>query len=746
MDPGLLLAPLDALDHPVMKLLMQQLAKDGYSELQRRETPTYTSVVTTNTHNDERYRNWVVARKIASIHLDVSQLPDPMEELLLEPSEWAIVTTEQYAAAAKVREWWLEGSQAVMMRLFNLGLSRLSTAAHLYALDFLLWMRGKFVAVPQYNPSWLAHSYQATTSAGYAIPSGDFSPVGFYFTKPSAHVGPFSSEYDNFFAERFRERIMAGHLAIPSNTPSPISPGGPQQVANTSTNTEAPVRDKFQRVQSKAPPTTSTAPERRGPNRTNLDAAIQRSSAEIDQPSGQLRSVEEATPAPVITSVTEARPSWTAKLEPSSSFNSPILRRGDINQPPRWETMLVPPATSSTETPLTSTVRPSSGLDMPDLKSDENQPPKQKARSAPPVACATEANSTSSAGSNRDGNPYLISAGINQSMRGGGDAGRPDIGATAEAYPKSTSQPSRGVNKRTRNESDAIAEVPPPKRSQQGLPLRTLASMGFLGRHEVYQPFGTEQQLQASTVPQNTTQAIVLTGAAATHCGNTQCNSPHHKLVDCFGPVSASGFLEGCPFHNTQLHDIDACGYLSQGQLTREELFNVLVTRRANLPPFKTAISILALAATMGRLDRLADTMPLDRRTVTSRYAQMRLWVNPNRTRLFRDPRFPSDPLALMETLYRSWQFVVQGLTRQDHFSGGFAVPDNFAVFRTAWVSELVPYSKAFETVRVRGRGVYPFIPKPDLLVLQKQHREMAKESLLEFQLARLRSQREGRN
>ena len=30
----------------------------------------------------------------------------------------------------------------IMMRLFNLGLSRVSTATHLYALQFSLWIRG----------------------------------------------------------------------------------------------------------------------------------------------------------------------------------------------------------------------------------------------------------------------------------------------------------------------------------------------------------------------------------------------------------------------------------------------------------------------------------------------------------------------------------------------------------------------------------------------------------------------------
>ena len=146
MNPGSLLAPLDALDHPAMGKLMQALARDGYSELQSPAPPTYTSITTTKRHNDELHRNWFVALQVARIHLGVSDLPDPVEALLLEPSERPSVTSEQSAAAAKIQEWWLEGSHHVMMRFYNIGLSRVSTAAHLYAMDALLWMRGTLVA------------------------------------------------------------------------------------------------------------------------------------------------------------------------------------------------------------------------------------------------------------------------------------------------------------------------------------------------------------------------------------------------------------------------------------------------------------------------------------------------------------------------------------------------------------------------------------------------------------------------
>ncbi|KAK1776650.1 hypothetical protein QBC45DRAFT_471357 [Copromyces sp. CBS 386.78] len=685
-----------------MDSMINELVAMGHPDAHSSMRPTYTSVLTSPKYMDERQRHWFVACKIAKTHFGV-RLPDP-----LEPHDGESVSLAQATAANSIHECYLEGFKDVMMRFYNLGLSRVSTAAHLYALDFSLWMRG------------------------YALGSGDFGDK-FHYTKPSAHVGPFSSEYDMFFhakqTERFRARQMASGIVTPSDMLSPIARSEPQHVTMANANIDPPVREEAERANFEilaiqAAPTL-TALARHDSNKLSIDAAITSAS----EASSELRNMEEPKPAPPMTSVAEAHPSSTASA--------------DINQPPRRETKPVPPATSTTEAPLTPTAGSSSGLNMPDPKSGSiSQPPKREARPAPPATSATEAHSKSSAESNRDNHPNLMSADVNQPLRGGANPGRPDICATEKAHPTSAAQPSRGVNKRTRDESDAIAPVPPPKRSQPELPLRTLASMGFLGRHEVHQPLRTERQLQASTVPQNPTQTRAAVGASATRCGNTQCNSPHHELADCFGPVSASGFLDGCPFHNSQTHDLDECAYLLDSQLTREGLFDVLITRRANLPPFKTAISILALAATMGKLDALADTMPLDRRTVTSTYARMRLWANPNRTRLFRDLRFPSDPKTLIKTLYDSWQTVVQGLTRQDFLSHTLPVPDHLPIFRSDWVSELVPYSKAFEKVRVRGRGLYPFIPKADLLLLQKQHREMVKERMLEMHIERLRSQR----
>lgn len=148
MGPDLPLTPREALDHPVMSDLMQQLAEGGFPE--NWAPLTFTSATTTDRYHNELSRNLFVARQIARIYLGVSTLPDPRDGLILEESGLRVAAPAQRRAAAKVREWWLEGLQDrdVMIKFESLGLSRVSTAAHLYALDALLWMRGKLVAVP----------------------------------------------------------------------------------------------------------------------------------------------------------------------------------------------------------------------------------------------------------------------------------------------------------------------------------------------------------------------------------------------------------------------------------------------------------------------------------------------------------------------------------------------------------------------------------------------------------------------
>ncbi|KAK3347813.1 hypothetical protein B0H65DRAFT_587719 [Neurospora tetraspora] len=340
MNPDAFPAPVAALDHPVMDKMMQELAAMRYPDRHTPTPPTYTSVVTTIRYNDEYHRN--------------------------------CVTPAQRAAAAKIQEWYLEGSQDVMMRFYNLGLSRVFTAAHLYALDFSLWMRG------------------------YALPRGDFGNDRFYYTKPSAHVGPFSSEYDNFFAERFRERHMASRMVTPRDMSPQSAPGRSQHVTITSTNIDPLVREETERANLEIPaiqaPPTSTARPRRDSNKPSLDAGLP--SAEINQPLKQ-----EAKPAPPANSATEAH--LTSTTKPSSGSNKPNITSGDIDQQLRRETKPAPTATS-----------------------------------------ATEAHSTS------------------------------------------TAKASRGSNKRSLDAADTMALAPQPKRAQPGLPLRTLTSMGLLGRHE----------------------------------------------------------------------------------------------------------------------------------------------------------------------------------------------------------------------------------------------------------------------
>ena len=58
-----------------------------------------------------------------------------------------------------VHECYLEVSKDVMMRFYNLGLSRVSTAAHLYALEYRLWKRGKFIATPPHRFGSYMHGY-----------------------------------------------------------------------------------------------------------------------------------------------------------------------------------------------------------------------------------------------------------------------------------------------------------------------------------------------------------------------------------------------------------------------------------------------------------------------------------------------------------------------------------------------------------------------------------------------------------
>lgn len=357
--------------------------------------------------------------------------------------------------------------------------------------------------------------------------------------------------------------------------------------------------------------------------------------AAIDQPSSRLRG--EINPYPPMNSVTDAHLSSTAN--PSSGLSSPNLSSGDISQSTRQGTRI---ATSAPADPLAASTAPATeehsimsraklgGADEPNLTTaDENPPPQRGAK------------------------PGLLEA------------------PATQAQALTAAQPSHAPNKCSVNVADAIAQAPQPKRQQAGggLCLKTLTSMGLIGPNEAKLRFSPKTQSRASTVPKDKTKTRTAGGAAVRLCGNQECRSPHHELVDCLGPLfSNTGFLDGCPFHNTQTHDLDQCGYIYRGQVTKDELFDVLVTRRANLPPIKTAISLLYLAATMGKLEVLAKTMPLDRRTARDTYAPMRLWKKADRARLslFRDPIFPSDPEAFIEKL-----FVLLARRREWHYATG---------------------------------------------------------------------------
>ncbi|CCC12938.1 hypothetical protein SMACR_06080 [Sordaria macrospora] len=108
-----------------------------------------------------------------------------------------------------VHECYLEVSKDVMMRFYNLGLSRVSTAAHLYALEYRLWKRG-------HSPG-----------------SGDPGDPGdkFPFAKPLTHVAhePFSSEYDVFYrAKQAEESHEKPNLAI-ADVNQPLRDGADQE-------------------------------------------------------------------------------------------------------------------------------------------------------------------------------------------------------------------------------------------------------------------------------------------------------------------------------------------------------------------------------------------------------------------------------------------------------------------------------------------------------------------------------------
>ncbi|KAK3496312.1 hypothetical protein B0T13DRAFT_529519 [Neurospora crassa] len=562
-----------------MDNIMNELVAVGPLEGPSSTRSTYTSILTSPKYNDERHRHWFVACRIASTHFGVSQLPDPFR-----PHDGESVTIAQATAANRIHECYVEGFEDVMMRFYNLGLSRVSTAAHLYALDFSLWMR--------------------VCLAGYALGCGDFG-VKFHYTKPSAHIGPFSAEYDIFYhakqTERFRERQMVNGPVTSGTVPFPNAPGGPRHVTATSTN--------------------------------------------ISQPSKE----ENERPIPQV-SATEVNPKSTALQIHGSDKHI---------------------------------------LDVAIAKANVNQPSKEETEPAHSEVSATE------------------------------------------AHPTSTTQTSRASAKRGLDTTDPPALAPQSKRQQPGLSLRTLASV--LDRQEVHLPSQAKQESQATTVPavaQSNSQAKRDTVPDGTICGNRACRRPGHELADCFGPPSNMGDLDGCPFCNTQQHVLDNCPDLPRAG--KNKLFDTLIIRRADLPPIRTAISFLDLAAAAKKLHVLAETIPLQKRTARWTYSELKLWQHPNPSRLllFRDPEFSSDPQVLMAKLYESRDALVSGTTRIDRNTE--SIPSPIMVVKNQWMAELVPYNKIYQTakIRVEKRGPYPFGPQDELLRVQKGHREMVQERL----------------
>ncbi|KHE82492.1 hypothetical protein GE21DRAFT_1310306 [Neurospora crassa] len=559
----------------MMNELVAMSHPDGHSSMR----PTYTSVFTSTKYNDERHRHWFVVSRIAKTHFGVSQMPDP-----LQPHDDESVTLAQATAANRIHECYIEGFKDVMMRFYNLGLSRVSTAAHLYALDFSLWMRG------------------------YGLGCGDFGDR-FHYTKPSTHVGPFSTEYDIFYhakqTERFRERQMASAIVTPNDMSFPTAAGGPRHVTATSASIGQPSREENER-----------------PN-------LENSTTEADQ-----------------------------KSSAQSLY----------------------------------------GLDQHD-----------------------------------NGNTMTY-AGVDQASREETEPALPKVAATVmhPASAPSTAQSSRGSAKRSLDTADTTALAPQPKRSQPGLPLRTLASV--LDVQEIQLSSKAKQQSQAPTVPrvlQSSAQAKTSPEPEAKVCGNKACGRSGHELADCFGPPSNVGDIDGCPFCNTQEHVLDNCPLLPS--VTKDDLFNVLIRRRANLPLIRTAISFLDLAASHNKLDVLAETMPLSRRTARWAYSELKLWKNPDPSRLFRNPEFSSDPKVLMGKLYESWDELVGATTRIDR--NVKSVPQGITVFKRKWMHQLVPYNTVYHNAKisVQGAGVYPFGPKCDLVRVQKGHREMVQERLFDF-------------
>lgn len=312
---------------------------------------------------------------------------------------------------------------------------------------------------------------------------------------------------------------------------------------------------------------------------------------------------------------------------------------------------------------------------------------------------------------------------------------RNGVGATvtiANIGQLSRVQQGQASTKRSLDKTDARTLAPQSKKQQQGFLLRVPTFV----LEEEYLPSQARQQSQTPTVapvPQTPAQAKTRPESVDKFCGNKDCGKPGHELADCFGPPSNMGDIDGCPFCNTQEHVLDNCPLLPT--VTKDQLFDVLVTRRANLPLIRTAISFLNLAAFTKKLDLLAKTMPLQRRTARWAYTELKPWKTRDRSKLSRDPEFPSDPRILMGKLYENWETLVSGTTRLDRDIK--SVPDSITVFKRRWTHELVPYNPVYFAAGINCQ----YGPKEDLTIVQERHRDMVQERLFCFLKERYEAQ-----
>lgn len=143
MDSDSFPAPLSALDQQDIDDMIDKLVVTGTPDTPSSTSPTFMSVLPSPNDGDMPFRHWTVVNKIGKAVFGVT-LPDPFEAPDSES-----VNPAQTTAATKIRNCYLKVSKEVMVRFYSRGLSCVTVAAHLYALDYVVWKHGMFVASPQ---------------------------------------------------------------------------------------------------------------------------------------------------------------------------------------------------------------------------------------------------------------------------------------------------------------------------------------------------------------------------------------------------------------------------------------------------------------------------------------------------------------------------------------------------------------------------------------------------------------------